>query len=152
MIELNKVRKRRETIRILEKRNSILKQEMKERQRLCDQQVSSCLADKAVLLMRGQKKVGLICPEIEHRILNGVENRHPYDLVIEGALIRSYFSFNKSLNPNNLPVNEALESWCVLYGIDFQYDSCCDTYRFSKNELRTPQLPQSQHFAWNRLV
>ena len=75
---------------------------------------------------------GLICPEIEQRIIHGVDE-HPYDLLIEGALIRSYFSKGQNLNPVNIPTDQALKAWVVLYDIEFEYDSDCDTIIFQNS-------------------
>ena len=122
----------RDTTRILETRNKTLEQEVRDLHRLCKQQVSGCLADKATLLISNQIMGGLICPEIEQKIINGVAERYPYDLLIEGDLIRRYFSPGQDLNPKDIPADDALEAWGLLYHIEFRYDSNSDTYHFSK--------------------
>lgn len=124
---------RSEATRILETHNKILEQEIQDLHRLCEQEVFDCLADKANLLISSQKMAGLICPEIEQRIINGVAERYPYALLIEGALIRSYFSPGQDLNPTDIPTDHALKAWVVLYHIEFQYNSDSDTYHFSKS-------------------
>ena len=75
---------------------------------------------------------GLIRPEIEQRIIYGVNERYPYDLLIEGALIRRFFSKGRDLNPENISTNQALKAWGDLYDIEFQYDSGSDAYHFSR--------------------
>lgn len=123
---------RAEAIRILKNRNKALEREVADLHRSCEQQVFGCLADKAMLLISEQRMAGLICPEIEQRIIHGVDERHPYYLLIEGALIRRYFSKGRNLNPGNIPTDQALKAWVVLYDMEFEYDSGCDTYHFSK--------------------
>jgi len=131
-IASEEVRTRAEATRILRNRNRVIEREVADLHRSCERQVSDCLADKAMLLISEQRMSGLICPEIEQRIIHGVDNRHPYDLLIEGALIRRYFSKGRNLNTGNIPTDQALKAWVVLYDIAFEYDSSCDTYHFSK--------------------
>ena len=123
---------RGEATRILRNRNRVIEREVTDLHRSCKQQVFDCLADKAMLLISEQRMAGLICPEIEQRIIHGVDDRHPYALLIEGALIRRYFSKGGDLNPGNIPTDPALKAWVVLYDIEFEYDSGCDIYHFSK--------------------
>jgi len=122
----------RDATRILETHNKTLEQEFQDLHRLCEQQYPDCLADKATLLISSQKTAGLICPEIEQKIINGVAERYPYDLLIEGGLIRRYFSPGLDLNPKDIPTDHALKAWGILYHIEFQYNSDSDTYHFSK--------------------
>ncbi len=122
----------RDATRILETHNKALEQEVRDLHRVCEQQVSGCLADKATLLISNQQMAGLICPEIEQKIINGVAERYPYDLLIEGDLIRRYFSPGQDLNPKDIPTDHALKAWVILYHIEFQYNSTNDIYHFSK--------------------
>lgn len=121
-----------EATRILYDRNRVLKREAAGLHRSCRQQVHGCLADKAGLLISEQKMDGLICPEIEQKIIHGVKDRHPYDLLIGGAVVRRFFSKGRDLNPENIPTNQALKAWAVLYNIEFDYESGSDTYHFSR--------------------
>ncbi len=131
-IPSEKVRELHNATRILEAHNKTLEQEVRDRHRSCKQQVSGCLADKTALLISSQRMAGLICPEIEQRIINGVAERYPYDFLIEGDLIRNYFSPGQDLNPKDIPTDHALKAWVILYHIEFQYNSTNDIYHFSK--------------------
>jgi hypothetical protein len=121
-----------EATRILYDCNRVLEKEAADLQNSCGQRVSGCLADKASLLISERKMDGLICPEIEQRIIHGVSDRHPYELLIEGSVVRRFFSKGRKLNPENISTNQALKAWGVLYDIEFDYESGSDTYHFSR--------------------
>ncbi len=127
--------------RILGERIETLEKEAEGRRGLCEEHVFSCLADTARLLQLEQRNMGLICPEIENRILNGIEGRSPYDFIIEGPLIRIYFSSGQSLNPKDIDTDAALNARCVLYDIEFWYNSGCDTYHFTETRSSGPPYP-----------